>query len=355
MLLQALPVSLIEFQDGVILKRGCAEFRVSGSGAVDVVRAIVEFASGDGCAREEIIESFAGPDRPAISALIQELEDRRFLVQPGADGPTEGRESNLEVFYWDFGQTEKSVTSRLNEQKVAVLGVNHISRQIASSLRATGFTNFQVVDQPLLRNLRLFSDQQHLDAASWNPFAPEPVDAGRWEEEFGAGSWNCVIATSDFGGATAMREWNEFCVKRKIHFLPVVLQNMVGYVGPFVVPGETPCFECLRARQNSNMQEPELQRAPEGQAFAGQGVIGFHPSMASILGDLAAVEVSKFYGGWMPAQSVGSVIVARMLVPSVTIHKVLKIPRCSVCSSLNRQSSIVIEKGLYMPGNKQES
>src|SRR5262249_10319169 len=148
----------------------------------------------------------------------------------------------------------------------------------------------------------------------------------------------CIVATSDFGGLTSMRQWNEFCVTRNIHFFPVVLQNLVGYVGPLVVPGETPCFECVRARQNANIEDPTTRAAAEPHAFSSQHVIGFHPSMATILGDIAAVELGKFYGGWLASESVGSLIVVRLLVPSVTTHRVLKIPRCPVCSDLNKRA-----------------
>jgi len=167
-------------------------------------------------------------------------------------------------------------------------------------------------------------------------------------------SLHCLIATSDFGGMQLMREWNQFCYEANIQFFPVVLQNAVGYVGPLIVPGETACFECLRARQNSHLADPEIQRATEYRAFEGQLVNGFHPSMASVLGDIAAFELTKFYGR-VPRWRVGTLIEVNLLIPSIVTRKVLKIPRCSVCSQLNKHSPVTTDRVVYVPSNEYAS
>ena len=90
-----------------------------------------------------------------------------------------------------------------------------------------------------------------------------------------------------------MRPWNEFCVRHRRPFLPVVLQDLIGYIGPIVVPGETACFECLRARQNSNLINPETQRAAEARAFDGQAIAAAHPAMSASLGAIAGFELTS--------------------------------------------------------------
>ena len=157
-------------------------------------------------------------------------------------------------------------------------------------------------------------------------------------------SLGCLIASSDFGGWETLYEWNRFCVQYHKHFLPVVLQDLVGYVGPLVIPGETACLECVRMRRNSHAEDHEVRGLIEESAFEGQGAIGFHPSMASILGDIAALELTKFYSEALPRPKVGTLIEVNLLETGLTSRKVLKVPRCPVCSPLLARSSVSPDK-----------
>lgn len=353
--IKALPVRFIEFDGGVILKRSCVEFHVGGQGALEVLQFIIREASVHGGIKKQVlIDSFAAPDRPAVAELVGQLEQRSILVplysSHGHRSETEAEESCQDVFYWNFDRTEKQVTESLNSKKLVILGVNHISRQLSMSLLRSGCHHFDIVDIPTLRNLDLYNEDGVLNVDAWGTMAPLAEEQGRQQLD---SAFDCLIATADMGGLYAMREWNRFCITRGIHFLPVVLQNLVGYLGPLVVPGDTPCFECLRARQNANLEDPEGQRATELTAYEDQAVTGSHPSMASVLADLAAIELGKFYGGWSSPASIGQLTQVHLMTPAITHRKVLKAPRCSACSPMNQQSSMVVQKDFYMPGNEE--
>jgi hypothetical protein len=100
------------------------------------------------------------------------------------------------------------------------------------------------------------------------------------------------------------------------------------------------------------MEEPESQRASEHLAFEGQMVAGFHPSMASVLGDIAAIELSKFYGGWMRQRLAGTLLEVNLLNSRMTPHKILKVPRCRVCSPLNTRAPVNLNKAVFLPINE---
>jgi bacteriocin biosynthesis cyclodehydratase domain-containing protein len=351
--LKRLPVQVIETKGGVILKRGSVEMKIDGERAAEVVQTVLVMTGEDGATPEEIGALFAAPARPAVLQLVKRLEARRFLVPAnGTSEPDEALESNLDVLYWHFGEETEQVTHRLSTRRITIMGVNCISRQLAAALQAGGLETVEVVDDPGLCNLRLFDRNHQVNAAQWPDAVPAPQAYDAWMDDLDPQSLGCIVATSDFGGLHLMRRWNEFCVEHNCHFLPVVLQNMVGYVGPLVVPGETPCFECLRARQNAHMDDPESQRAAEHAAFEGQAVAAFHPSMASVLGDIAAIELSKFYGGWMPQRLTGNLIEVNLLSTQMKTRKVLKVPRCRVCSSLNRHALVNIDKAVFLPINE---
>jgi molybdopterin-synthase adenylyltransferase len=354
--LLALPVQIIALEDGVLLKRGALETFIAGERAGEVLALILELAGNAGATRDELLAAFAAPDRPAVDGVIDSLLERKILKSKTEGEEEEGlaaAESSLDLFYWSFGQQSRDAVARMNQRKLSILGVNQISRQLAQALAATGVESVSVIDYPLLRNLRLFHEDGSLRADLWN--LPAPVEYQAWADGLDRGMIDCLIATADFGGLHWMRQWNEVCVRHGIHFLPVVLQNLIGYVGPLVIPGETACFECVRGRQNSHFENPTSYRAAELAAFEGQAIAGFHPSMASVLGDIATIELTKFYGGGLPMRRTGTLIEVNLLQPAITTHRVLKLPRCPVCSPLLSRAAATARKSTFLPGNRVDS
>jgi molybdopterin-synthase adenylyltransferase len=347
--LRALPTQLIETDEGIILKRGVTTIRIGGDRGVAVVQRIL-VAAEEGVTREEIRLWFAQSDRDAVDNLVEQLLARRILVWADREEATASpTESSLDVFYWNFGSRTGLVANQLDQRRLAIIGVNHISQRLTTALAATGVSNFKVVDYHLLRNLRLFDEAGYLLADGWGAPAHTPVEYREWAETLESEPPGCIVVTSDFGGTLAVREWNRHCVEQNWHFLPVVLLDLVGYIGPLVIPGETACYECLRARQNSHIEDPAAARAPERKAFEGQYIQGFHPSMASVLGDLAVLELTKFYSDCLPLWRVGTLIEVNLLAPSLVTRKVLKVPRCTVCGKMNTRSSPALDVSINVP------
>ena len=134
-------------------------------------------------------------------------------------------------------------------------------------------------------------------------------------------------------------------MRRDVWFFPVLLQDLIGYVGPLVVPGRTACFECLRARQNACMDAPGVQRAAEGDSAK---ALAYHPSMPSILGDVAALEITKLLGGVPPPQH-SRLIEVNLLAPAIETRTVLKLPRCPVCGALETRPSVSTKRRAFQP------
>jgi bacteriocin biosynthesis cyclodehydratase domain-containing protein len=346
-----LPVQFIETAAGVVLKRGCTEVQIRGEGVQGTVGMLLAKLSGKGMDREDAVELFGAAERDAVNSLIQQLLSRRILVEADALPAEPIEEDRVDIFYWDLGHNRRQAEAKLSERSVTLVGVNPISRRVASVLSESGCINLDVVDFPLLRNLELFTPEGAVKSGSWPENLAAPVDYEQWQDVYEPDARQCIVAVSDFGGLSLLREWNRFCVDNEVHFFPVVLQNLVGYLGPLVVPGESPCFECLIARQNSHWDDWTTARAVEEEAFATQPVAAAHPALSAMIGDLAALELLKFYGGGLPGWQVGSLIEVRPMVPALTTRRVLKVPRCTVCSPMNERSSASVEKfSLQAPG-----
>lgn len=338
--LMLLPLQVIQVHDGVILKRGCSEFKITGEGAVETIPILVRKMKGAPVTFEELCECFASTDRPMVKEFVSRLMQARLLVPCEGVQPACSRaETNLDIFYWHFGSSAHDAKRQLNRHRIVIQGVNGISRQLVLALANSGWENVVVVDEPSLRNLFFFDRAGRLLPSSWHQNHKPPINLEQWANKPEVTSSDCLVATSDVGASEAMRRWNEYAIEQSCHFFPIVLRNGTGYVGPFIVPGETACYECLRLRQNANMDETEPHWATEAVAFEGQDVSGFHPSMTSILADIAGMELTKFYGGLLPWRNAGVLIEINLLIPSLQARKVLKIPRCIICSPMRRRPS----------------
>ena len=346
-----LPFQIIEIEDGILLKRGCTVLKIQGEGAEIVVQRILAALHKTPSTCEEVFHLFSAPERNAVKQLIEMLVSKRFLVVESEDiSPitNELPESHLDIFYWNFGLSTKEVVKRLYENPITILGINYISLRLLTSLVLSGWKNVEIVDNPLLRNMRLFDSKGNISIEDFPiPKGISLRDHKDWLTLTDPQSIKCLVVTSDFGGPSSFREWNQFCVDNQLSFLPVYLKDEVGFIGPLVIPGETSCFECFLARDKSNRIAQSHAQVINEHSFSGQHVTGFHPSMASILGDIAAIELNKFFGGRIPGWKVGMVLEVNLLNSQMIPRKVLKVPRCPVCSPLLKIPSINTQKDLF--------
>jgi len=341
--LRALAVQLIPMRSAVILRRGATEVRIDGERAREAVETVLAAVSGQGATVAEVCERFAESDRPEVTRLLGELRTRRLLVPTGSPtGTTAGddssdtsvEDSRLDIFYWHFGQRAADVARSLSSRQIAVVGVNAVSRRLVSALTAIGAMSIEAVDYPPLRGVELVATDNGTGCAAAAVAHAEWLDRADVEEV------HCVTATSDFGASEHLRLWNRFCVERRIPFLPVVQRDLVGTVGPLVMPGEMPCYECACAREGSHLDDPAARRAVAENAFEGQRFAALHPSAVTVLAELAAVELSKWFGGGRPpTRQVGTLVEVNVAQPAVTVRRVLRVPRCPVCSPSNAHSA----------------
>jgi ribosomal protein S12 methylthiotransferase accessory factor len=141
-------------------------------------------------------------------------------------------------------------------------------------------------------------------------------------------------------------------VANRLPFYPVALRNLVGQIGPYVVPGETACYECLRARQNAHIASPSAHRAAELVAFDAQDLVSYHPAMPGAIAHVAAMQLVKVFGRILAFSPRASFIELNLLVPRLVTRKVLRIPSCSVCRGLEPNAATSIERDhSFMPGN----
>jgi bacteriocin biosynthesis cyclodehydratase domain-containing protein len=317
---------------GVILKRGATRLFLDGRDTAELVDFLVERLAGGRPAELGRLKAEIGAERrDALAALVETLKAHRFLI--GADdGETAGR-NREEVFFWNYRTNFAAIVGELAEIRLTVFGVNSIGLALLGNLRSCGFRDIAFVDHPALRNLDYFDAKRKLrhEISGALSVAPRPFESWSVENPSPEG---CFVVCCDFGGRPLMRDWNRFCVEHRVLFYPIVLLDHVAHLGPMVVPGEGPCYECLWARQNANLADAARFRAGEMEADAGQHAIGYLQPMARAAADFAAIDLLKILSTPLPGGRIGRIVEVDLMGPATTTRDLLKVPRCPVCSEV---------------------
>ena len=328
--LQAVP-----HDDGVIIRRGLKQVFVQGDKVAEVLDLIVERSAEGRGVRLDALKTEVDPLKHlTFGTLIDTLRAERFLI-PAEEGhaSTADGETREEIFYWSHGTSFDAVRDSIADIELAVFGVNHISLPLIGNLRSVGFRAVTFIDHPGLRNLDFYVGGKDLRPEIGAALASNrPQDFDAWSA---AGDKpDCTIVCSDFGGLALMRDWNRQAVAANTLFYPIVLQDEVAHLGPLVIPGEGPCFECLWTRRSANRADDRDGHASDAHAFFGQRVTGYVQPMARVAADLAAIDLLKYFSGTLPGGRAGRLIEVDLMAPSLTTRNVLKVPRCPVCSRL---------------------
>ena len=343
--LRLLPVQLIHLDDAVVIKRGRTEIKVVGERAREVLLAIIKIGL-TGAARTAFLEPFGQAEQQYVESLINHLISRHLIIVDGADRVAEVEpDTNQTIFYWQLGTNLDEVRGRFRQKRIQIIGVNRITRRLVEGLSEIGATLLPIADEPLTRNPDLFDEKDRLRSDQWPDQLGLPVlIQDNWQID--PETFDCIVATSDYGAVASLRHWNEFCILHKKQLFPILLSDLVGYVGPLVVPGETACYECVLSRQDSHHVDPVTRRVIESVVADADNRLapGFHTSMASILGDIALLELIKLLGLETPLSSAGTLVQVNLLASEMTPRRVLRVPRCEVCSNLNQRAPVALTR-----------
>ncbi len=319
--LRAFPVQLISCGEDTVIKRGIVEVKIAGAGSFSVLQQLFSRVPADGISRIALYESFDVSERNEVNALIEHLLTRRILTHDLTDKSVEGTESPLDVYYWHFGATASSVNQRLNSRRMLIVGVNRISLQLQTALQQQRPTPLTMLDFPPLRG----SDDSEVDHTLGT------VQILNSLTDIETSDYHCIVAASENGQYRPLREINQLCAVRSVDFMPILQKDLTGYIGPHYIALQSPCFECLLYRRDSNTADlltTQCVRDYECPDFLATAV---HPSLSRILGEMAACELARSYGVGWPWRRIGRVIEFKMPAASMKVRRVLRVPYCGVC------------------------
>jgi bacteriocin biosynthesis cyclodehydratase domain-containing protein len=286
--------------DEVVLKRGLAEVRLSFPGVALLVDRVTELADGT---RDEhsIIASFEPDLQPQVRRLVTGIRARGILHQLPTADPSD-------LFWLSVAPFAPDGPAAVANARAVVVGVGAVAESTASALSACGVGEVVVRD------------------------APPPL--GEWWDVW------CVAADEVLDG-NELLPVVEAALRAGVVCLPAWLDELVARVGPMTYPYDTACLQCYLLRVDSNDPERELHRQLRTQRGDNHSGAGFLPPAASIAGQVAAVEIVKQLAG-LPVTSVGRVIELSLVPFRCDVRRVLRVPRCLLCSGVAAQGAPVV-------------
>lgn len=334
-LIRLLPFQVVTTGAGVVLRRGALRVALDGAGVAEAIARLQEVASEAFCRRSDLLDLFAPLERDKVNSLLRELAVRRLLELRG-DEPSVAPphlETQQDIFFWQLGITKADVHLSTTTT-VALVGVNRLSLALRDNLTSYGNWEIVLIDDIPLRNQDLFESGQSKDV----PFMEAST--------FMSAVKDCrlVVACAEFGGIGLLKPWNRLSVETGTAFLPILIEDMTMKLGPLTIPDETACLECLDARQNSHLKPSSEDRHLEAAlAVGGESFSGGHPALLAAAAAIAAFEILRFCANMAPRR-IGKLIEMNLVSTSMFASKVLKVPRCPVCSPMKHAGKLTLEK-----------
>jgi len=330
-------------QSGIILKRGSLQTHIEGSAIGKVFSTLTTLFANNELTRNDVLSQFSGSQHKAINQLLDVLISRRIIVNKETSNKQRHQPSSLaseeEIFLWHFNvDSPASVDQSTTQGSIVIVGNNRLSNIIANALIRSDICNLLFIDDISLRNIPInenTNDQTENTLSAINHLE-------HYETLSAIKNPALIVACSDFGGQHLLQPWNKKAIAASTPFLAVLQENMVGKLGPIVIPHQTACLECLSLRQNSQIDNFQQLRHYETLSTS-TTANGYHHSMLHVLGESAAFEIMRFITG-IANPLIGRIMEINLLQHTTNTTKLLKAPRCSACSSINKVALTNIEK-----------
>lgn len=257
-----------------------------------------------------------------------------------------------QVQFFARGQADgKSVQKALGRARVLLLGAGAIGSHAADSLAASGVGQLQLLDPgqatPEDTRVSALLDAQDAGRPRADALAAhvarrnqhvqvsvKSADLTSAEQVRGLlGGVDCVVVCLDSPAPHLLHVVNQAVLRANRRLIVGQVYQGVGVIGPTVIPHQSPCYQCYELRRLANLPNYEevMQYETRLRELPGirSEVVAPRPLVA-VLGRLVALDVFRLLTG-TPPQTVNHILRVDFFAPSMTYHRVLRLPNCPAC------------------------
>ena len=260
-------------------------------------------------------------------------------------------EQALDNYFWEKEISWPEFLRHQETLSVRIVGFNNMGTLVFDLLKKMGVHDVRLIDYPYLKNKK--SEQQLIgnEVMSFDQFISSK-DKNR----------SIVIVADEFGNIPSLLHLNQIFFNERIPYLPLFILLQVGYIGPFVVPGKTSCFECFLSRIEGTGGKINLLNASEIECFEWQEQSSTHPSvMATVSHFFSFHFTSNMRYTIKPLSTETSdtnlqqkvidllqnycnkIVEIDLTTPQIFKRHILRKPNCSCCRRLMVRQKVVFD------------
>ncbi|QQE80164.1 TOMM precursor leader peptide-binding protein [Alicyclobacillus sp. SO9] len=167
------------------------------------------------------------------------------------------------------------------------------------------------------------------------------ISGNNWINVVGEDAAECVILLARSTQHGAFHEWNRKAFQMNKPTFMVGFDPFKAWLGPWIFPGETSCYNCATLRRQDNYTHPERRlfdsnkneiRDNLPQQFL-QATINV--AIVSLTKHLMAEEGNAVF-----VQPIGNIVEYNWLAGTVETHKILRHPKCELCFPRSNKSTV---------------
>lgn len=205
---------------------------------------------------------------------------------------------------------------KLFSSQVLLVGNGILAKKIHHNLRDNGISSTKVTSSTIFN--RKIWERRKSDHNSKS-----------LSHNLASNDYRLIIAAEDFPNIRLFEIINKFCFKRNIPWLRASFDDNIGYLGPFVIPRKTSCYNCFQLRivTNSWHYEYQLWRYKE---FIPETKVNAPRLSVDVLAALCSNEIIMYLKYKKP-KTLDSLYVFDTTKMEVSRHKVIFHPACMYC------------------------
>ncbi len=278
----------------LLLEHGQAVVVLEGGAVKSFLPALLPLLDGTR-SREELVQELGIAARPAIDLALETLAVHGLLVA-GPEVPV-GVRAAAHGLASTFDLSPALAADRLAGATVRIVGSSTAGAEVARLLRASGIGS---------------------------------VARAGWRR---GGRSDLAVVAPATDELDQLDAWNRAANECRRRWLPVLpYDGRFAAVGPLIVPGESCCYECVLLRRGANVEYFEQFREIERAPLAARAEPAFEALVAALAAHLALRWIAG-QDGSLPG--VLHTVEARPML-ALGEHPVLRVPRCPVCSPVER-------------------
>jgi len=340
---------LIVEDSGVVLHSELGTLVLEGREVANIAARVLALLNGSSTC-EDIVASFSEDLRENVRLMLEILE-RQGLLDSIDEPPANPFQSHLKAqarFFRYLSGDSANGLEKLTGSRVLIVGSEPSGIVAARELAAAGVgklhmsTNNELPEDASPEQLQAFehSSAQELshELSTSAPWCRVTVGSQKGAEallaECSVVPWDLLIGAMSPDDLAGRWKWARLANQGKLPSLFASYNSLECFVGPLVIPGKTACWNCARLRLLANAEYPWAAHALQHTLLKvnhNRPIVSAFCPMASLSGQLLALEALKFLSGFTQSLIEGQVLVQNLITLKASLHPVIPLPWCEVC------------------------